>query len=548
MSKPEKLRIGVLLDSFDIPAWRYMLLEKISSSDVGILVAAICGGDEKFGNESREKTCLPLQLMERIDSRRNRIKPDACSVTNSLSLFESATVLHNSILHRNCEDPRENECFEPLKSLNLDVLLNLSEVRATRWIRSSARYGVWFFDLPCKLIDDPFDRSVGLFATLRRDPYLSAELKLHDSDNDKEVVLYSTVSSVRRFSFLKTRNEHLNKLISTIPRVLKRLHTGGESKLEESLPDLDILSEEVEHRSQIRTPELYWFGVLYGLWRTRIKIRRWFLADTWILLFKFGGNSDRFGSYTKIIPPSGRFWADPHVINRDGSNYVFFEDACVSTGKGHISVLQLNEQGPVAKPKTVIKKSYHLSYPFVFEWENELYMIPESLENKAVPAYICTQFPDQWKFCCNLIEGILAADATLVEDNGMWWMFANVQENEGASTWDELYLFYSDHPLSQNWKPHPSNPIVSDVRYARPAGSIYREGGFLFRPSQNSSRKYGFGLNVSRIIRLSTDEYVEEIVKTFRPDDENLLHGMHSFSKCGNLAVIDGIHRARIRK
>ena len=42
------------------------------------------------------------------------------------------------------------------------------------------------------------------------------------------------------------------------------------------------------------------------------------------------------------------------------------------------------------------------------------------------------------------MEGISAYDATLVEHQGRWWMFAAVRAREGASTWDELCIFHAD--------------------------------------------------------------------------------------------------------
>ncbi len=37
--------------------------------------------------------------------------------------------------------------------------------------------------------------------------------------------------------------------------------------------------------------------------------------------------------------------------------------------KGHISVIRMDEQGVYSEPVKVLERPYHLSYPFVFEWE-----------------------------------------------------------------------------------------------------------------------------------------------------------------------------------
>src|SRR5207245_8149176 len=100
-------------------------------------------------------------------------------------------------------------------------------------------------------------------------------------------------------------------------------------------------------------------------------------------------------------------------------------------------------------------------------------MIPESGTNRTIEVYKCKKFPDEWEWQKNLMEKVKAVDTTLFYDHQRWWLFTNVQEHEGASTCDEIFLFYADNPLSDMWHPHPQNPVVSDVTRARSAGSIF---------------------------------------------------------------------------
>ena len=41
--------------------------------------------------------------------------------------------------------------------------------------------------------------------------------------------------------------------------------------------------------------------------------------------------------------PADRFWADPHVVERDGRYWVFLEEWIYATQKGHIAVLEIAE-------------------------------------------------------------------------------------------------------------------------------------------------------------------------------------------------------------
>jgi hypothetical protein len=259
-------------------------------------------------------------------------------------------------------------------------------------------------------------------------------------------------------------------------------------------------------------------------------------------------NTSDLTKYIPILPPNERFWADPFIAKRNDEFFIFFEDASVATGIGHIAVISKKIGGECSPATKVLEKPYHLSYPFIFEWGDDTYMIPETAENQSIELYRCTNFPLKWEFVHNLIDGIVAYDATLIDYDDHWWMFANVQCHEEASTWDELHLFFSDSPLSRDWAPHPLNPIVSDVRTARPAGHLYWKSGNLYRPSQDSSHRYGYGININRVVTLTTNLYEEEVVKTIRPEGSFSTGGVHSMNHVDQIVVIDALSSNRARE
>ena len=189
------------------------------------------------------------------------------------------------------------------------------------------------------------------------------------------------------------------------------------------------------------------------------------------------------------------------------------------------------------EPQTILERPYHLSYPFIFEFRGEFYMIPETAENRAIETYRCVRFPDQWEFHKTIMPDVRATDATLIEYSMRWWMFVNIAD-KGGSTWDELHIFYTDDPLSTNWTPHPLNPVISDVRSARPAGRIFRRDGSLIRPSQDSSLRYGYAVNLNSITKLTIHEYEEELLERIEPPNENIM-AVHTYNTSGDLVVVD---------
>jgi hypothetical protein len=281
----------------------------------------------------------------------------------------------------------------------------------------------------------------------------------------------------------------------------------------------------------------------YAIRRIYLKWLRMVFEERWELMYSTSEEQYSFDKFKPIHPPAGRFWADPFVFQRKDSYFLFFEDASVVTGHGHISVLQVDDEENVAAPQKVLDRPYHLSYPFVFEWDDQVYMVPETGDNRTIELYRCVNFPYRWEFVHNLVDEIDAYDATLIEYRQLWWMFVNVRQHAGASTWDELCIFYCDSPINRNWQPHPQNPVVSDVRSARPAGRIFLEDGCLYRPSQDSSAKYGYALNINRVLTLSESEYREQIIRKVKPNWSREFKAVHTFNSANGLTVIDVIRR-----
>jgi hypothetical protein len=270
-----------------------------------------------------------------------------------------------------------------------------------------------------------------------------------------------------------------------------------------------------------------------------------FFIDQWVILTgpRVSYDALKWEAMRPLIPPKDRYWGDPFVIQRGECYYVFMEEKLYATKIGRIACLTLDAQGKLLSQQTVLERPYHLSYPFVFEQGGEMYMVPESAANRTVELYRCTQFPDRWEFVKNLLSDVYAVDTTLLPHEGKQWLFTNVKA-PGGSSLDSLYLYYADDLLAGEWKAHPRNPIVQDIRSARPGGRIFEEDGKLIRPSQDSARRYGHALKFNRIVRLNESEYAEVTEAEFPPAGSRYL-ATHTFNQAGEMAVIDAVMRRR---
>ncbi|MBL25933.1 MAG: hypothetical protein CMM50_00070 [Rhodospirillaceae bacterium] len=228
--------------------------------------------------------------------------------------------------------------------------------------------------------------------------------------------------------------------------------------------------------------------------------------------------------------------ADPNLITVDGATYCFFERYQPGRTHGHIACFRFTEGGHPSQPKAVIECDHHLSYPFVFEWDDAIYMTVEAAEASCIKVFRADAFPLKWVEVGRMLPGQKAYDPTLFEHEGRWYLFTVIDECGGGS-FDELFLFTSHTPLGP-WEPHPLNPIVSDVRVARPAGRLFHSEGRLLRPAQDCSRTYGRAINICEVTALSPETFSQRLVDRIEPHETGKL-GCHTVSRSGGYEVID---------
>ena len=212
---------------------------------------------------------------------------------------------------------------------------------------------------------------------------------------------------------------------------------------------------------------------------------------------------------------------------------------------GRIGVSRLTREGAFERPVTVLERPYHLSYPFVFRWRDTWFMMPESSKASRIEIFSARQFPWEWTSEAVLFDSVHAVDSTLICVEGRWWLFTNMSPHAAIRNYDELYAFHAPTP-SGPWKAHRRNPVKSDARSARAAGSFFWTGNALYRPSQDCSGRYGSAIVINRVDQLTPDVFKETIVARVEPRWRSGLSGTYTLNSCSGLTVIDFRHgRAR---
>ena len=235
--------------------------------------------------------------------------------------------------------------------------------------------------------------------------------------------------------------------------------------------------------------------------------------------------------------PADAFHADPFLFEHGGAAFLFVEAYPWATRKGVIACARLGPDGRPGAFETVLEQPYHLSYPQVFAHGGDILMLPETASVRRLELYRATDFPRGWERAAVMLEDLRIADATLLQHEGRWWLFASVAEH-GGSSWDEVFAWHGPSPFGP-WTAHAGNPLVSDARAGRPAGRFVRRGGRLYRPAQDSEAGYGAGLAWCEVLELTPETYRELAVARWRGEHFGPFTGVHTFSEAGGFEAID---------
>lgn len=241
----------------------------------------------------------------------------------------------------------------------------------------------------------------------------------------------------------------------------------------------------------------------------------------------------------------GRFVADPFMIKVDGVWHMFFEVMNDATNKGEIGLATSRDERTWQYQRIVLEEPFHLSYPCVFQWNDDFYMIPETLGSGSIRLYRAAPFPNKWVHVLDLFSG-RHADPSIFQFNGKWWMFTCPAPHDH----DILNLYYAHAPTA-GWTAHPCNPIVSgNRRTARPGGRVTVCDGKLIRFAQDCYPTYGNRVRAFEITAITPDTYKEREVAespVLSPSGEGWnAGGMHHIDpQPGNsaawLACVDGV-------
>jgi hypothetical protein len=526
----DAVRVGVLMDGPAAPSWVHQTINEILRAEhlqLAVLIVKLCDR----GTENSP----PVLLRAWTWADRQLFKGHS----DALAL-ERREYAVDTIIAYASQEPGDALIFNKndearIKAANLDVIVNLASDVTPVQIKNCARFGVWTFTSGNGAGPDG---DYGDFQDVFEENRIST-LTLRAMSADGEVDLYSSTFSNDALSVCRNRNVTCWRKSQIFLRLLSDLYQKGWSALRLPRTTGNGGSQLTARPIFPGNAEISRF---LPRWSFRTS-RRWLsniaFFDQWFIAYqdKFP-TSDQSADLKVIIPPSEWSYADPFLYEHCGRHYVFFETMSKHQPTNEIWVVKLDADGNAGRPERALRREYNVSYPLVFEWQRETYLMPETSQNRTIEVYRAIEFPRRWELAGTLFSDVSAVDATLFERDGKLWLFAAGIGGKDL-TCSELSLFYSDS-LFGPWIPHPKNPIVCDVRRARPAGRLFYESGELIRPGQDCSRCYGYAISLNRIDVLSETDYCETPVGAIQPDWAPGLSATHTLNMNSRYEVLDG--------
>ena len=236
-----------------------------------------------------------------------------------------------------------------------------------------------------------------------------------------------------------------------------------------------------------------------------------------------------------VIPATPMNWfADPHLVERDGRTWMFFEK--VINGKGSIAVCEIMPDCTLSRPIVVFSDNYHYSYPHVYQINDTWYMIPETSDRHEIRLYKCSSFPDKWELDRILLSGRYVDTTTFFHQNQLYILtFELVSGSERVIP--HIYKSEEKKLTELSWKEYNELQV-------RGAGKVFEIDGRSYRPVQISEEdRYGNSVVFVEMI-INGDTYTERPIHQLEHSNIHrtklsFFDGLHSYSSSNNYEVID---------
>lgn len=427
-----------------------------------------------------------------------------------------------------------------LQQTQTDVLINLGLDKVPIALMQLSKYGIWDFLHTDVSVSQ--QAPAGFLEVLDKKSSIGFNLVKWTSETQVEILDRAFFN--RGWSMVETATTAQEGGVSVLLKNLKRLQKGF--RFEKN--SLSISNDKQPGLVQV-LKYIVQFN-MHVLSKIKQKLAYKFLGqrhECWSVFIGKGSFLESTLSKSKPLEmPKDEFWADPFLFKHQATDYVFFENYSYKSNRGKISCGKVNDQ-ELTDIVDVLDLEYHLSFPFIFEQDGAIYLMPETSENKRLEIYKAVDFPTKWELFTTAFEGELVADAFFYDDEqNQKWLFVNKQAAKTSPMNSELFIYKTDSLKLDNLQAHAQNPVIIDARVARNGGAIFKHMDEIYRPSQrNTDGIYGRALNINKIKKLTIDEYEEENTRICEPNFDKNLMATHHLHQTDELFVFDAAYSGK---
>lgn len=529
------LRFGIMVDSMEVELWQAETVKMLT--DNGIILSMVIRNDESHAKQGFFSKVFHYPVRKCFFQVWNhyQFKPECKKRVELKEYIDSDNVEIMSCVpdHVGIATVFSNHDVEYIQQQHLDFILRFGFNILSGSILDAASQGIWSFHH-----DDEMEfrgAPPGFWEFMKDVPVNGIVLQRLTESLDKGVIL----KKVFYPTILHSYKVHLNQLYfesETMPlQVCNELKRLGSITASESAS-----KAKVYHAPNNCQMLRYW--ILCVTRRLRFHLHDVFRQEDWDVAYvdapikDFIEDPSRYASQVRWLRRKhlSSYYADPFVITTSKDTYLFFESYDYKSGRGHISAALKSEKFKVVH--IVLEKPFHLSYPFVFEYDGKVYCLPEANESNRLTLYRFDEDKLALAEDCVLLDGIKAVDSTLCFRDGKWNLF--LTQKDFASV--KLYRFIAND-LRGPYQAYYNNPVKIDCGDARMAGAFIDLGDRLLRPAQRCVRYYGTAVCLNEVSEMSDDRYSEVVITHIVPFSKSHFgRGLHTLNGNDSMTVFDG--------
>jgi len=533
------LRFGILCNSTEFQKWQADAIHELLAHGHQPVLLILDGREpNKKSKKPLIRRCLEPHLLFRILQNRFFFPP-AKQAADLSSVLDGADTLTCYVETRKKAEYFMEEEAAAIKTYNLDFILRFGFNILRGSILQVARYGIWSFhhDDEMKYRGGP----PGFWEIFRGDPVSGAILQKITEQLDAGIVLYK--------GYLKTM---LHSYQGNVEQLLTVTSTWPAWVADELLrnPETVFLPSDTKAAIHKVPGNIHMILFLFKLFFNRIRFhyRDLLSSEIWnVGLIKkpigevvFGEGKLRSSDITWLRQfASTKYLADPFGFFENKKLHILVEDYSYQKQQANISeIIYDTRRDSFSVPIILIEGEKHLSYPYIVEHQQMVYCVPESYRSRSIDLYHRNYSEEAFVKDRVLVPDVEAIDPTLFFYQDRWWLFFTLRKYSTA----QLYIYYADSIIGV-YKPHPRNPVKTDVRSSRPGGTPFIHDGNLYRPAQDCSVTYGGHVVINKVKCLTPDEFEEVPVTTVYPiKKSSFSRGLHTLSGVGPYTLIDGKH------